>query len=101
VTHAAQSGDPVAIEVLNRLGEWLGRGLASLSAILDPQIFVIGGGASEASEFFLPSARASLADRKIGKQHRPIPEIRVAELGNKAGIAGAADLARLKFSSEN
>ena len=59
VTHAAQSGDPVAIEVLDRLGEWLGRGLASLSALLDPQIFVIGGGASEASEFFSPSARAS------------------------------------------
>ena len=101
VTHAAQLGDPVAIEVLDRLGEWLGRGLASLSAILDPQIFVIGGGASEASEFFLPSARASLADRIIGKQYRPIPEIRVAELGNKAGIVGEADLARVKFFSKN
>ena len=101
MTHAVQSGDRVAIEVLDRLGEWLGRGLTSLSAILVPQIFVIGGGASEVSEFFLPSARASLADRIIGKQHRPIPEIRVAELGNKAGIVGAADLTRLKFSSEN
>jgi glucokinase len=101
VTHAAELGDPVAIEVLERLGVWLGRGLASLSAILDPQIFVIGGGASEASEFFLPSAKASLADRIIGRQHRPIPQIRVAELGNKAGIVGAADLARLKFSSVN
>lgn len=101
VTEAAQLGDPVAIEVLERLGVWLGRGLASLSAILDPQIFVIGGGASEASEFFLPSARATLADRIIGKHHRPIPEINAAKLGNKAGIVGAADLARLKFSPLN
>jgi len=98
VTDAAKLGDPVAIEVLERLGVWLGRGLASLSAILDPQIFVIGGGACAASEFFLPRARSTLADRIIGKQHRPIPEINVAELGNRAGIVGAADLARLKFS---
>lgn len=98
VTEAAKLGDPVAMEVLERLGVWLGRGLASLSAILDPQIFVIGGGACEASEFFLPRARSTLADRIIGKQHRPIPEINVAALGNEAGIVGAADLARLKFS---
>ncbi len=98
VTQAAQLGDRVAIEVLERLGVWLGRGLASLSAILDPQIFVIGGGASEASYFFLPSARTTLASRIIGKHYRPIPEIHVAELGNKAGIVGAADLARMKFS---
>jgi glucokinase len=101
VTEAATLGDPVAIEVLERLGVWLGRGLASLSAILDPQIFVIGGGASEASEFFLPSARATLADRIIGKHYRPIPEIHAAQLGNEAGIVGAADLARLKFSPLN
>lgn len=99
ITEAAQKGDPVAIASLEQLGVWLGRGLASLTAILDPEVFVIGGGVSEAGELLLASARITLAERVIGRSHRPIPEIRVAELGNMAGIVGAASLASLRFAS--
>jgi glucokinase len=98
ITAAALEGDPVAIASLEQLGVWLGRGLASLTAILDPEVFVIGGGVSEAGELLLGSARVTLAERVMGRAYRPIPEIRAAELGNKAGIVGAADLARLRFS---
>lgn len=98
ITAAALEGDPVAIAALEQLGVWLGRGLASLTAILDPEVFVIGGGVSEAGELLLGSARVTLAERVMGRAYRPIPEIRAAELGNKAGIVGAADLARLRFS---
>jgi len=99
ITDAALAGDPIAIASLEQLGVWLGRGLASLTAILDPEVFVIGGGVSEAGDFLLSSARTTLAERVMGRAYRPIPEIRVADLGNKAGIVGAADLARLRYSA--
>jgi len=101
ITQAAMEGDPVALASLESLGMWLGRGLASLTAVLDPEMFIIGGGVSEAGDLLLNSARTTLADRVMGRAYRPIPTIKAAELGNKAGIVGAADLARRKFSSIN
>lgn len=94
VTKAAQAGDPVAVEALRVTGNWLGRGLADLTAVLDPEVFVIGGGVSDAGDLLLTSATAVLAEKIIGGQHRPAPVVRLAELGNTAGLIGAADLAR-------
>ena len=94
VTEAAKSGDPVATEAFAIAGTWLGRGLADLAAVLDPEVFVIGGGVSEAGDLLLASARQTLADKLIGQQNRPAPLVRIAELGNTAGLVGAADLAR-------
>ncbi len=94
VTEAAKSGDPVAMEAFTIVGTWLGRGLADLAAVLDPEVFVIGGGVSEAGDLLLASARQTLADKLIGQQNRPAPLVKIAELGNTAGLVGAADLAR-------
>lgn len=94
ITEAAKSGDPVAMEAFTVVGTWLGRGLADLAAVLDPDVFVIGGGVSEAGDLLLASARQTLADKLIGQQNRPAPLVKVAELTNRAGLIGAADLAR-------
>lgn len=94
VTEAARSGDPFAIEQLADLGKWLGEGIASLTAILDPAVVVIGGGVSEAGELLLGPTRAAFAAQLTGRGHRPSLEIRKARLGNRAGLIGAADLAR-------
>lgn len=94
VTEAALAGDPVAREAFERVGVWLGRGLADLAAVLDPEVFVIGGGVSESGDLLLASARTTLAEKLIGQRERPAPEVRVAELANSAGVVGAADLAR-------
>jgi glucokinase len=94
VTEAAKAGDPVAMAAFTIAGTWLGRGLADLAAVLDPEVFVIGGGVSEAGDLLLASARQTLADKLIGQQNRPAPLVRIAELGNTAGLVGAADLAR-------
>jgi glucokinase len=94
VTEAAKSGDPVAMAAFTIVGTWLGRGLADLAAVLDPEVFVIGGGVSEAGDLLLASARQTLADKLIGQQNRPAPVVRSAALGNSAGLVGAADLAR-------
>lgn len=96
VTQAAKAGDPVATEAFTIVGTWLGRGLADLAAVLDPELFVIGGGVSDAGDLLLASARQTLADKLIGQQNRPIPQVKAAQLGNNAGLVGAADLARLR-----
>lgn len=94
ITQAAQMGDPVAVEAFANVGTWLGRGLADLTAIVDPDAFVIGGGVSEAGDLLLASARRTLTEKVFGGNYRPLPQLLVAQLGNDAGIVGAADLAR-------
>jgi glucokinase len=94
ITEAARAGDPFAIERLADLGTWLGEGIASLAAVLDPAMVAIGGGVSEAEDLLLDPIRAAFGKQLTGRGHRPMAEIRKAELGNKAGLIGAADLAR-------
>lgn len=94
VTEAAQAGCPVSIEAFSRVGQWLGRGMADLVAVLDPATFVIGGGVCEAGELLIGPMRATLAEKVAGGSTRPVPDIRLARLGNDAGLIGAADLAR-------
>jgi glucokinase len=94
VTQAAKAGDPAARELFVEVGRWLGVGLANLAAILDPGCFVVGGGVSEAGDLLLGPARDAFHRMLTGRGHRPEAEIRLAELGNDAGLVGAADLAR-------
>jgi glucokinase len=94
ITRAATEGDPAALHCFQTVGGWLGQGLADLAAILDPACFVIGGGVSEAGDLLLDPARAAFERALTGRGHRPFAEIRVAQLGQDAGIVGAADLAR-------
>jgi glucokinase len=94
VTEAAHAGDPFAVEQLEVLGRWLGEGIASLTAVLDPAVVVIGGGVSEAGEVLLDPVRSAFAAQLTGRGHRPVLDIRKATLGNRAGLIGAADLAR-------
>ncbi len=94
VTEAAVAGDPFAIEHLASLGRWLGEGIASLTAVLDPAVVVVGGGVSAADELLLEPTRRAFAGQLTGRGHRPMLEIRKARLGNRAGLIGAADLTR-------
>lgn len=94
VTEAAQSGDAFSIELIASLARWLGGGIASLVAVLDPAAVVIGGGVSEAGDLLMVPLRAAFESQLSGRGHRPVAEIRLATLGNKAGVIGAADLAR-------
>jgi glucokinase len=94
ITEAARDGDPFAIEQLATVGRWLGEGIASLAAVLDPAMVVIGGGVSEADELLLGPARAAFSREVVGSAYRPTSDLRKARLGNRAGLIGAADLAR-------
>jgi len=95
ISALAAEGDPFSIEAFNELGEWLGAGLASLAAILDPTVIVVGGGVSEAGDLLLEPIRTSFGRLLTGRAYRPVAQIRQASLGNRAGLLGAADLARM------
>lgn len=94
VTQAAREGDPAALQCFAEVGGWLGQGLADLAALLDPGVFVVGGGVADAGDLLLDPARAAFAARLTGTGHRPLAQIRPARMGNDAGLVGAADLAR-------
>jgi glucokinase len=94
VTEAARAGDAFAIEHLATVGRWLGEGIASLTAVLDPAVVVVGGGVSAADDLLLEPTRTAFAAQLTGRGHRPMLEIRKARLGNRAGLIGAADLTR-------
>lgn len=95
VTRAAKEGDPLAIELLAQLGRWIGEGSASVAALLDPALVVIGGGVGAAGDLLLGPARAGYLAQLSGRGFRPEARIELASMGNDAGIVGAADLARL------
>ncbi|MCA1822995.1 MAG: ROK family glucokinase, partial [Mycobacteriales bacterium] len=94
VTRAARDGDALAREVFDEVGDWLGRGLATIAALLDPECFVVGGGAGDAGDLLLGPARVAFARHLTGHDHRPLADIRAARFGNDAGVIGVADLAR-------
>jgi glucokinase len=95
ITEAAREGDPVALAAFNTLASYLGAGIASLCAVIDPSCIVLGGGVIDAGELFLgPTREAALRLIPFSGKH-PYPEIVPAELGNSAGLVGVADLSRI------
>lgn len=94
ITMAAAAGDPCATELLDDLGRWLGEGLASIATLFDPSVIVIGGGVSAAKELVLTSAQRAFVRNLPARSNRPHPSFGLAQLGNDAGLIGAADLAR-------
>jgi len=96
VTQAAREGDPVAKAAFDTHGHWLGQGLADLAAVLDPECFVLGGGVSEAGTLVLDPTVAAFEHLLTGRGRRPTASVVLAELGNDAGLVGAADLARYR-----
>lgn len=96
MTQAARKGDPVALAAFDFVSRWLGQGMADVTAILDPECFVIGGGVSEAGDVLLASTVRAFSELVTGKEHRELPKIVIATLGNAAGLVGAADLARYR-----
>jgi len=89
------AGDAGALQALRELGGWLGQACASLSAVLDPQLFVFGGGVSVAGDLLLDPIRESYLAHLPARGYHPEPRFTIAELVNDAGVVGAADLARL------
>jgi glucokinase len=91
VTELAREGDEVALSVLEEAGMWLGVGLAGFVNIFNPEVIAVGGGVAKAGDLIMDSARREvhLRGRSPG---RDLVEIKVATLGSKSGVLGAAAL---------
>ncbi len=94
VTAAAAAGDAGAQAVMEELGWWLALGLANLANILDPSVFVLGGGLVDALDLVIEPVRAAFDQLLGGRADRPEAMIHLAALGERAGAVGAALLAR-------
>ncbi len=88
----AKEGDEFALEFWESYGRDLGAGLASLIYVLTPEAIVIGGGVSASAEFFFPTALTEI-ERRVLLSSRAGLHLLAAELGNQAGMVGAAKLA--------
>lgn len=88
----ALAGDRAALNFWQDYGKDLGAGLASLIYILTPEVVIIGGGVSASAEFFFPAMQAEI-ERRVLPSSRAGLQLLQAELGNQAGIVGAAKLA--------
>jgi glucokinase len=88
----AAAGNQSALEFWNNYGRNLGIGLTSIIYILTPEVAIIGGGISASAKYFLPAAQQEI-DRRVMATSRPKFKLIAAQLGNQAGITGAAKLA--------
>lgn len=92
IYQAGKSGDELALEVFRQQGFYLGIALAGLINVLNPEIIVIGGGAAAGWDLFLPYMIEQIKDRSY-KEPAERAKIVPAQLGDDAGILGAARLA--------
>ncbi len=90
VFDAVKANDEVAIEIANQFGDYLGRGLAAVACVVNPEVFVIGGGVSKAGEILLSYVKPAF--EKYVFTPCKGAEFALATLGNDAGIFGAAAL---------
>lgn len=90
VFDAVKAGDAVAIEIAERFGDYLGKGLAIVAAVVNPEVFVIGGGVSKAGEILLTFVEPNF--KKYAFPQCQGAKFVLAKLGNDAGIYGAAAL---------
>jgi len=97
-TIAAQEGDETAIEVFELIGGRLGVALASFANIFEPEVIVIGGGVIAAGDLLLGPARRELEARALRPMNRT--PVVAAELGEDAGMIGAAAMARIELERE-
>ncbi|MGB3614358.1 MAG: ROK family protein [Elainellaceae cyanobacterium] len=88
----AREGQPEAIAFWQAYGRDLGAGLASLMYVLTPEAILIGGGISASADFFFPAAWAEITQRVLPSS-RAHTQLLAAQLGNQAGMVGAAKLA--------
>lgn len=91
---ALLESDPGALSVVRTAADYLAQAMGTITSVIDPQIYVIGGGLSEAGELILDPIREALGSNLIAKGFRPEPKVVGATFSNQAGVIGAADLAR-------
>ena len=89
----AQNGDATALDVLDKYAKYVAEGIVDLINIFQPEYVVIGGGVSAQGDYLLNPIKKYVAKSTYGGELVKTAEIKMAKLGNDAGIIGAALLA--------
>lgn len=87
---AAKKGDKAALDVVANYQEYIAEGLTDLINIFSPEIVVVGGGISKEGDYLLNPVREKVQSRVFGSGLLPQRTIVTAQLGNDAGLIGAA-----------
>ena len=90
VFDAVKDGDAVAVKIAESFGEYLGKGLAAIAGVVNPEAFVIGGGVSKAGGILFQFIEENY--KKYVFHGSRDAKFKLATLGNDAGICGAAKL---------
>jgi glucokinase len=90
VLAAAREGDRNALEVIDDFGRWVAIGLVSLANILDPGMFVLGGGLAASAEIYIGPISHWFGNLLYAPELRPHPALTFADLGERAAAVGAA-----------
>ncbi|WP_217578027.1 ROK family protein [Mesorhizobium sp. GbtcB19] len=90
VVEAARMGDAVARDLVEAEAHWLGIGFTNLLHLYSPEVIVMGGGLSNGFDLLAPGIRATINERAM-QAYRDVPVV-PAELGDRAGLVGAASL---------
>ncbi len=98
VYESARDGDGLSREIFQRMGRYLGVGLANLVNLLNVQLMVIGGQVSEAWDLFIEPARRELEKRALGSMGKGV-RVEKASCGNDAGILGATYIVKREMKS--
>lgn len=97
VAAAARNGDVAAREVCDEFGRWVALGLVNLTNILDPELFVLGGGLAATADLFESPIRRWLGELLYAPHLRPHPRVVFAAMAERAGAVGAALLPGAHF----
>ena len=100
IIDAARAGVPEILPVWENYIEEICVGLISLISIFVPDVISIGGGISAAGDFLLDAIRAGMETHTAYRQYYHDTEIRLAKLGNDAGVLGAAAAAQRAFKED-
>ena len=94
VSMAAEAGDPLSKQAMNRAGTYLGHAIADFLHLLNPSIVVLGGGVSRSGPLLIEPVRAAIAERVMAPDFLNGLTIATAALGDDSGLMGAFALAQ-------
>jgi glucokinase len=95
VQAAAREGDEGALDVIDLFGRWVALGLVNLTNVLDPQMFVLGGGLAVSPDLYIGPIQKWFTSLLYAPDFRPHPKLVFASLGERAGAVGAALMTEL------
>lgn len=93
VSHAAQAGDALAIQSINRAGTYIGHTLADFISLFNPSIVILGGGVMASGDLILEPIKKALPEFMLNRAYLDQLQIVPASLGDNAGLIGALALA--------